>query len=61
MAVCERNSAAVKLLLEAGADPCQRTRIDEYETPRELAEKAGLRELAELLAAHETNQEGRRP
>ena len=54
MAVAERNRAALELLLDAGADPTLRTRIDEFETPRELAEKAGLGELAQLLEAHET-------
>jgi uncharacterized protein len=53
MAVSERNLTAVELLLEAGADPCLRTRIDDCETPREMAEKAGLREIAELLATQE--------
>ena len=53
MAVSERNRAAVELLLQAGADPRLRTRIDDCETPREMAETAGLRELAELLAGHE--------
>ena len=50
MAVGERNSAAVGLLLQGGADPRLRTRIDDCETPREMAEKIGLRETAELLA-----------
>jgi hypothetical protein len=45
MAVSERNLPAVELLLEAGADPRLRTRIDDCET---------LREMAELLALHET-------
>jgi ankyrin repeat protein len=53
MAVCERNLTAVKILLEAGANPRLRTRIDAFETPREIAEQAGLREIAELLAAQE--------
>jgi ankyrin repeat protein len=53
MAVSQRNLQAVALLLEAGADPRLRTRIDDCETPRELAERAGLRELAVLLAAQE--------
>jgi ankyrin repeat protein len=51
MAVSERNSEAVELLLQAGADPCLRTRIDDCETPREMAEKAGLNEIARLLAS----------
>jgi uncharacterized protein len=53
MAVAEGCSAGVKLLLAAGADPGLRTRVDELETPRELAERTGKRELAELLEAHE--------
>ena len=53
MAVAERRLPAVALLLRAGADPALRTRIDECETPREMAERAGLREIAALLAAHE--------
>lgn len=53
MAVAERNQDAVQLLLQAGADPLLRTRIDDYETPREMAEQAGLSEIAKLLAAQE--------
>jgi len=53
MAVGERNLPAVELLLAAGADPLLRTRIDDYETPRELAERAGLTDFAQVLAAHE--------
>jgi ankyrin repeat protein len=53
MAVAERNVAAVELLLEAGADPRLRTRIDQCETPWEMAQAAGLSEIADLLAAHE--------
>lgn len=53
MAVAERDLAALKLLLERGADPLLRTRIDDYETPREMAEKAGLGRFARLLAEYE--------
>ncbi|MGH8533452.1 MAG: ankyrin repeat domain-containing protein [Gammaproteobacteria bacterium] len=53
MAASERNLPAVELLLEAGADPRLRTRIDDCDAPREIAEKAGLHEIAELLAAQE--------
>jgi ankyrin repeat protein len=53
MAVSERHMPAVQLLLKADADPRLRTRIDDCETPREMAEKAGLREIAALLAAQE--------
>ena len=49
MAVRENNLPAVELLLKAGADPRLRTRIDEHETPREMAEKAGRREIARRL------------
>lgn len=49
-AVAERNGLAVLRLLEAGADPDLRTRIDDYETPGELATAAGLHEIAALLA-----------
>ncbi len=53
MAVAERNLAALEILLEAGADPRLRTRIDDCETPREMAEQAGLREITLVLAARE--------
>jgi ankyrin repeat protein len=53
MAVNERNLPAIKLLLEAGADPRLRTRIDDCETPREMADKAGLREIFQLFVEEE--------
>jgi uncharacterized protein len=53
MAVSERNRPAVEILLEAGADPFLKTRIDDCETPREMADKAGLRDVAEVLSAYE--------
>lgn len=37
---------AVTMLLEAGADPQARTRIDDFETPLEIAEQASPRALA---------------
>ena len=40
---------AVRLLLAHGADVTARTRIDECETPREVAQRAGHRALAETL------------
>jgi ankyrin repeat protein len=61
MAVGERNLAALRLLLEAGADPRLQTRIDDCETPREIAEKAGLRDIADLLAALEARFEADHP
>jgi ankyrin repeat protein len=49
MAVAERNALAVLRLLEHGADPDLRTRIDECETPLEMARSAGLADLAAML------------
>jgi hypothetical protein len=50
MAVAERNTFAVQRLLDGGADPALRTRIDECETPAELAASAGLADIAAMLA-----------
>jgi hypothetical protein len=50
MAVAERNAHAVRILLDAGADPELRTRIDQYETPLEMAQAAGLDAIAAMLA-----------
>ena len=50
MAVAERNAMAVQILLDAGADPDLRTRIDDCDTPGEMAEAAGLGDLAAVLA-----------
>jgi hypothetical protein len=50
MAVAERNSMAVRVLLDGGADPGLRTRIDDCETPLEMAEAAGSVDIAALLA-----------
>jgi uncharacterized protein len=52
MAVSEGHLPAIEVLLQAGADPRLRIRIDDYETPHEMAERAGLVELARLLAQH---------
>jgi hypothetical protein len=50
MAVSERNAFAIQLLLDGGADPGLATRIDECETPAEMARAAGLHEIAAILA-----------
>ena len=50
MAVGERNALAVQILLDAGADPDLRTRIDDYDTPEEMARSAGLSIIADMLA-----------
>jgi len=52
MAVAERLPQAIRILLDGGADPAQRTRIDDYETPLEMAQAAGLTEIATSLAEH---------
>jgi ankyrin repeat protein len=53
MAVAEQQLAAIRLLLKAGADPRLRTRIDECETPREMAKRAALHDIAAVLAEAE--------
>jgi hypothetical protein len=50
MAVAERNVLAIRILLDAGADRERRTRIDECETPLEMAKAAGLADIAAMLA-----------
>lgn len=50
MAVSERHGEAITLLLDEGANPALRTRIDECETPLEMARNAGLHDLARLLS-----------
>ena len=50
MAVAERSAIAVQMLLDAGADPELRTRIDECETPLEMARAAGFLDVEEILA-----------
>ncbi len=49
MAVAERNALAVQILLDGGADPDLRTRIDDCETPLELAKAAGHADIAAIL------------
>lgn len=49
MAVAVHNLLAVQILLDAGAHPELRTRIDECETPLEMANAAGLTEFAAML------------
>src|SRR5262245_31807364 len=49
MAVAVRDAGAVQILLDHGGDPDLRTRIDDYDTPLEMARAAGLAEIASLL------------
>lgn len=50
MAVAEGNLLAVQLLLDGGADPELRTRIDECDTPLEMAEAVGVADIAAMLS-----------
>jgi ankyrin repeat protein len=50
MAVAERNTVALQILLDNGADPTLRTRIDDYHTPEEMAHAAGLIDIAAMLS-----------
>lgn len=50
MAVAQRDALSVQMLLEGGADPELRTRIDECESPLEMAQAAGLSGIAAILA-----------
>lgn len=50
MAVGERNALAVQILLDGGADLELRTRIDNCDTPLEMAVAAGFTEIAAILA-----------
>jgi ankyrin repeat protein len=57
-AVAEGGFSVVELLLEKGADPRLATRIDECETPRELALRAGRDDVAEVLLEWEEGRAG---
>lgn len=48
-AVSLRDVGALRLLLQAGADPSQRTRIDDCSTPLEDAERTGFLQGAALM------------
>jgi hypothetical protein len=50
MAVEVRDPLALQILLDAGAEPELPTRIDECQTPQEMAEAAGLDAMAAMLA-----------
>src|SRR5678815_4043111 len=50
MAVAVRNARAIEILLAHGADPELRTRIDDLETPMEMARAAGLEAIAATFA-----------
>jgi hypothetical protein len=49
MAVAEGNALAVQRLLDAGADPELRTRIDDYDTPLEMARSASRADIVAIL------------
>jgi len=50
LAVAEGNALAVQILLDAGADSEMRTRIDDCQSPIEMATAAGLADIAAMLA-----------
>jgi uncharacterized protein len=52
LAAARGNLEAVRLLLDAGADPSIRTRIDDYATPEEEARSLGQTEAADLIRDH---------
>ena len=49
MAVAEGNALAVQRLLDAGADPELRTRIDDCETPLEIARSGNRADIVSIL------------
>src|SRR4051812_616835 len=51
-AACRNDGSAVELLLAHGADPEARTRIDDYATPLEEAERFGHRAGADAVRRH---------
>ncbi|MGX8007759.1 ankyrin repeat domain-containing protein [Mesorhizobium sp. ORM8.1] len=55
-AVSRRDAEAIRLLLHSGADPSLRTRIDDYETALEGAERAGFEAGASLLREAMSNR-----
>lgn len=55
-AASEGDEPAVRLLLARGADPAARTRIDECETAREAALRAGHAHIVALLTRHEAGR-----
>jgi ankyrin repeat protein len=58
-AACRHNAAVVELLLAHGADPEARTRVDDYGTPVEEAERwghvAGAAALRRWIASHRSD------
>lgn len=55
-AAASDDPVAVTMLLEAGADPHARTRIDDFETPLEIAEQSSSRALAAFGAWSQAEQ-----
>ena len=51
LAIIRNDLKAVSILIQAGADKTIRTRIDNYETPMELAQRRNNQEAVELLAS----------
>lgn len=49
IAAAARDQLSIQILLEAGADPNLPTRIDEFETPLDIARTAGLTDIEDML------------
>jgi len=58
MAVAERSLDAVRILLDAGADPSLRTRIDDCDSPPEMAEALGLPDIARMIRTAQEKRAG---
>lgn len=50
LAVARGDIVALKILLDAGADPNIRTTIDDYDTPLEYAQTLGFKQAVDLLS-----------
>ena len=59
MAVAEGNALAVQILLDGGADPELRTRIDDYDTPLEMAKSIGRADIVGILERRGTPERRR--
>ena len=55
-AIAQKDLESLKILLEAGADPSLRTRIDDCETPLEMAVRCGFEAGANPLSASVGNR-----
>jgi len=61
MAVAERNATAIEILLKHGADPELRTRIDELQTPKEMAVANGWHDIVAKFVPERHDRRRLRP